>query len=59
MDVDVLLINLRQSSDRLRFQEQQFERLGIQFERLDAVEAGSIGPVIIFVSRQQGTSFAD
>ena len=42
MNVDVLLINLRQSSDRLRFQEQQFERLGIQFERLDAVEAGSI-----------------
>jgi glycosyl transferase family 25 len=42
MNADVLLINLRQSSDRLRFQEQQFARLGIPFERLDAVEASSI-----------------
>src|SRR4051794_12383587 len=42
MNADVLLINLRQSSDRLRFQEQQFARLGIPFERLDAVEANSI-----------------
>jgi glycosyl transferase family 25 len=43
MNVDVLLINLRESPDRLRFQEQQFARLGILFKRLDAVEASSIG----------------
>ena len=42
MNVDALLINLLQSSDRLRFQEQQFARLGIPFKRLDAVEASSM-----------------
>jgi glycosyl transferase, family 25 len=42
MNVDVLLINLRQSSDRLHFQEQQFARLGIPFKRLDALEASFI-----------------
>src|SRR4051812_1789277 len=42
MNVDVLLINLRESTDRLRFQEQQFARLGVSFKRLDAVQASSI-----------------
>jgi glycosyl transferase family 25 len=42
MNVDALLINLRQSSDRMRFQELQFARRGIPFKRLDAAEASSI-----------------
>src|SRR4051812_30992667 len=42
MNVNVLLINLRQSSVRLRFQEQQFARLGIPFTRLDAADASSV-----------------
>jgi glycosyl transferase family 25 len=41
MNIDVLLINLRESTDRLRFQEQQFARLGIPLKRLEAVQASS------------------
>src|SRR3954447_6956403 len=42
MKVHVLLINLQQSSVRLQFQRQQFARLGISYERLEAVETNDI-----------------
>ena len=40
--MDILLINLDASQDRLAFQEQQFSRLGLGFQRLRAVSADAI-----------------
>lgn len=38
----VFIINLAQSTDRLKLQKQQFDRLGMTFERLPAVTVGDI-----------------
>lgn len=38
----VLIINLAQSTDRLELQKQQFDRLGMAFERLPATSVGDI-----------------
>ncbi len=42
MEIHAVLINLRRSPDRLEFQRQQLARLGIRFERLEAVDGQSI-----------------
>ena len=40
--MDILLINLDSSKDRLAFQQQQFSRLGLGFQRLSAVSVDAI-----------------
>jgi glycosyl transferase family 25 len=40
--MDILLINLDSSKDRLTFQKQQFARLGLEFQRLPAISVDSI-----------------
>ena len=39
LSIPVLFINLDQSSDRLLFMRRQAERLGLEFERIPAVDA--------------------
>ena len=36
VNVNILIINLKTSQDRLDFQKKQFEKLGLNFEVLDA-----------------------
>jgi glycosyl transferase, family 25 len=40
----ILLINLAQASDRLAFQTAQFERMGLSFERVEAVRGDDVDP---------------
>ena len=40
--MDILLINLDSSKDRLAFQQQQFARLGLGFQRLSAISVDAI-----------------
>jgi glycosyl transferase, family 25 len=52
MEIYAVLINLRRSRDRLAYQQEQLARLGIHYERLEAVEAESI-PEAEFQKRSQ------
>lgn len=40
--MQVLIINLARSTERLAFQQKQFARLGLSFQRLDAVSVDEI-----------------
>ena len=42
MEIHAVLINMRRSRDRMAFQQEQLTRLGIRFERLEAVAGESI-----------------
>jgi glycosyl transferase family 25 len=40
--MDALVINLKRSADRMAFQASQLERLGIHYQRISAIDAGTL-----------------
>lgn len=40
--MNVFIINLKRSTERLAFQQQQFDKLGLSFDRIDAVSTAEI-----------------